>query len=65
MRRQGHDGGEAGCDAYLWERADAYRTVELGSSGDVVVVNSSAEAGQLTEYLKEKLGMGSHLKRRW
>ncbi|WP_437313496.1 hypothetical protein [Sorangium sp. So ce385] len=54
------DAGSAGCEAYLWERSDAYREVELGSSGGYETRNSSLEAGHLQEWLREELGMGTH-----
>ena len=54
------ESGAAGCEAYLWERSDAYRNVELGSNGDQEIRNSSPEAGQLQEWLKGELGMGTH-----
>jgi hypothetical protein len=54
------DAGSAGCEAYLWERSDAYREVELGSSGGYEIRNSSLEAGHLQEWLRGQLGMGTH-----
>lgn len=53
-----YDSGGFGCDAYLWEKPDAYRWVELGSKGDFIVRNSSPEAEQLKKSLLEELGMG-------
>lgn len=59
-KRVRHHTGSAGCEAYLWERSDAYREVELGSSGDYELRNSSSEAGHLQEWLRAELGMGIH-----
>lgn len=52
------DSGGFGCEAYLWERADAYREVVLGGGGDLEIRNSSPEAGHLQEWLQMELGMG-------
>jgi hypothetical protein len=59
-----YDSGGAGCEAYIWERSDAYREVELGSSGDYTIRNSSPEAAQLQKWLREELGMGVRPKAR-
>jgi hypothetical protein len=53
-----YDSGGFGCEAYVWERPDAYREVELGSTGDYVVRNTTAEAEQISKWLREDLGMG-------
>ncbi|MDC0678417.1 hypothetical protein [Sorangium atrum] len=52
------DAGSAGCEAYLWERSDAYREVKLGTSGGYEIRNSSLEAGHLQEWLREEVGIG-------
>jgi len=62
--RTAADLGDFGCEAYLWERADAYRRVELGSGGDFWVQNSTPEASQLNAYLQFELGMGQRPKSR-
>ncbi|WP_437903581.1 hypothetical protein WME95_34290 [Sorangium sp. So ce327] len=54
------DAGSAGCEAYLWERSDAYREVKLGSRGGSEIRNSSLEAGHLLEWLWGELAMGTH-----
>ena len=38
------DAGGAGCEAYIWERADAYRRIELGDMGDDELETRSARA---------------------
>jgi hypothetical protein len=57
-----YDAGWLGCEAYIWERSDAYREVELGASGDFEIRNSSPEAEQLMKWLREDLKMGTHPK---
>ncbi|MGC4094503.1 MAG: hypothetical protein QM756_42635 [Polyangiaceae bacterium] len=52
------DKGAAGCEAYLWEKPDTYRRVELGSVGDHIVSNTSPEALELNKWLQGELGMG-------
>ena len=60
----GADMGDSGCEAYLWQRADAYQRVELGSGGDFWVQNSIPEASELKAYLQFELGMGQRPKSR-
>ncbi len=57
-KQASNDAGGAGCEAYLWERPDAYRAVELGTTGDYVIRNSSPEADELQKWLREELAMG-------
>ena len=38
---------DAGGEAYLWDRVDAYEKVELGKLGDLLIRNSSPEAFEL------------------
>ena len=59
-----YDAGSAGCEAYLWETSDTYREVELGSSGDFEIRSSSLEADHLREWLRDDLGMATHLQSR-
>lgn len=47
------DAGGAGCEAYIWERADAYRRIELGEMGDYAVTNSRPEAHELEKALRD------------
>ena len=54
----GFDAGGCGCEAYLWETPDTYREVELGSSGDYEITNSSPEANEITQWLIDELKMG-------
>jgi hypothetical protein len=53
-----YDGGAFGCEAYVWEKSDAYKEVELGSRGDFVIRNLSPEAARLEKWLLEDLDMG-------
>ncbi|NUO52274.1 MAG: hypothetical protein HOV80_25755 [Polyangiaceae bacterium] len=56
-RQVAHDAGGSGCDAYLWERPDAYREVELGTDGVYEVRNLSPEADEIWVWLEMDLGM--------
>jgi hypothetical protein len=51
------DAGGAGCEAYLWDKTDAYRLVELGNVGDTLITNASPEAAELNAWLQGELGM--------
>lgn len=57
-RQVSHDAGGSGCEAYLWERADAYQVVELGTDGDISIKNTAPEAGELKQWLQVELRMG-------
>jgi hypothetical protein len=52
-KQQAVDAGGAGCEAYIWERADAYRPIELGAIGDYAVSNSRPEAHELEKALRD------------
>jgi hypothetical protein len=58
------DRGISGCVSYLWQTADAYQRVELGTGGDVVVRNSAREADELEALLRGEFGMGQRPKPR-
>ena len=47
-----YDAGGYGCKAYLWDATgDAYQAVELGSGGDITVVNDAPAAQALSLWL--------------
>ncbi len=53
MRQVAMDAGGYGCQAYFWNAAqDAYQSVDLGSGGDVSVVNGSSAAHSLEIWLR-------------
>jgi hypothetical protein len=58
--RVSFDAGSSGCTAYLWEQPQAYRSVELGTFGDVSYRNLSPEAAEVLVWLRQELGMGAH-----
>ena len=52
-----NDAGGAGCEAYVWDRVDAYEPVRLAELGDQLIRNSSPEAFELYVWLAGELGM--------
>lgn len=52
-----YDAGGMGCEAFLWDRVDAYEGVELAEVGDQLARNSSLEAFELYAWLAGELGM--------